>query len=47
MENSNLLKEKAGALSYESPVCLVYYVETHKVICASETENVDEILGEW
>ena len=47
MTNSNLLKEKAGTLSYVSPVCLVYYVETQKVICASETEKVDEIIGEW
>ena len=47
MENSNLLKDKAGLLSYESPFCQEYYVETQNVICASETEGGDEIPGEW
>ena len=47
MINYNLNKKSTGTKVYTPPVCEVIYVETHKIICASETENVGEFDGEW
>ena len=47
MKNSNLSKESTGDQCYAPPVCQVYYVEPRQLLCASQTETVDEIEGEW
>ena len=47
VKNNNFSTENAEAKSYSSPICQVINVDTQGVICASETEKVTEIEGEW
>ena len=49
MNYSGLSKENAEAGGYESPICEVFFVDTRRVICASEppTEKVTEEEGQW
>ena len=47
MKNNNFSTENAEAKSYSSPICQVIDVDTQGVICASETEKLTEIEGEW
>ena len=47
MKDCNSTKESKGTKVYTPPVCEVIYVETHKIICSSETENVGEYDGVW
>ena len=48
MESHKLLNEKASPIKpYECPTTDTLYVDTQGVICASETEMVEEIDGEW
>lgn len=47
MRNNNLTKEGADTQVYTPPVTQVIYIGTQRVICASETEKVNDIDGEW
>ena len=48
MENHKLLNEKASSIKpYECPTTEILYVDAQSVICASETEKVEETDGEW
>lgn len=47
MNNNNFSTENAEAKSYAPPICKVIDVGTQRVTCASETEKVTEIEGEW
>lgn len=47
MESNKLLNEKAPTKPYECPTTEIHYVGVQRVICASETEKVDETDGEW
>ena len=47
MKDCNSTKESKGTKVYTPPVCEVFFVETHKILCASETENVGEYDGVW
>ena len=48
MESHKLLNEKASSIKpYECPTMETLYVDTQSVICASETEKVEETDGEW
>ena len=47
MKSNNFSTENAEAKSYASPICQVIDVGIQRVICASETEKVTEIEGEW
>lgn len=48
MESHKLLNEKASSIKpYESPTTETLYVGDQIVICASETEKVEETDGEW
>ena len=42
MKDHDLNKESKGTKVYTPPFCEVFIVETHKILCASETENVGE-----
>ena len=44
---NNLTKTSADIQAYTPPVCEVILEEIESVICASETEKVTEIEGEW
>ena len=47
MESHKLLNEKASSIKpYECPTTETLYVGAQSVICASETEKVEEIDGE-
>ena len=48
MKNSCLLeRHQSGIKDYEAPVCEVFSVDTQNIICTSQTEKVDETIGEW
>ena len=48
MDSYKLLNEKASSIKpYECPTAETLYVGAHRVICASETEKVEETDGEW
>ena len=48
MNSHKLLNEKASSIKpYECPATEILYVGDQSVICASETEMVEEIDGEW
>jgi len=48
MESHKLLNEKATSIKpYECPTTETFFVGVQRVICASETEKVEEIDGEW
>ena len=47
MKDYDLNKESKGTKVYTPPFCEVFIVETHKILCASETENVGEYDGVW
>ena len=47
MKNNILPNDIADIQVYNTPVCEVILVGTQRVICASETERVGEIEGEW
>lgn len=47
MRNDNLSIGLGEVKVYYSPVCEVIFVGTQKVVCASETEKVDDNEGEW
>lgn len=48
MESHKLLNENASSIKpYECPTTETLYVGDQSVICASETEMVEEIDGEW
>lgn len=47
MKNNNLTKTGTDIQVYTPPVCEAILVGTQRVICASETEKVNDIDGEW
>lgn len=47
MKNNNLTKEGADTKVYTPPVTQELLIDTQRVICASETEKVNDIDGEW
>lgn len=48
MDSYKLLNEKASSIKpYECPTTETLYVGAQSVICASETEKVREVEGEW
>ena len=47
MESHKLLNEKASSIKpYECPTTEILYVGAQRIICASETEKVEETAGE-
>ena len=48
MESHKLINENASSIKpYECPTTETLYVGAQSIICASETEKVEEIDGEW
>ena len=45
--NDKLSEKCTDSRFYDPPICQVFVLDTHRVICASETETVGEVDGEW